>query len=1046
LRATVAVTSGSASPASGLLPIPEPQHAMSALPTARSSSIKRPAHQPCARPWVGARLRATAAVTSDSASPASGLLPIPEPQHAMSALPTARSSSIRRPAHQPCARLWVGARLRATAAVTSGSASPASGLLPIPEPQHAMSALPTARSSSIERPAHQPCARLWVGARLRATAAVTSGSASPASGLLPIPARPYAMSALPTAPSSSIRRPAHQPCARLWVGARLRATVAVASDSASPASGLLPIPEPQHAMSALPTARSSSIRRPAHQPCARLWVGARLRATVAVTSGSASPASGLLPIPEPQHAMSALPTARSSSIRRPAHQPCARPWVGARLRATVAVTSGSASPASGLLPIPEPQHAMSALPTARSSSIRRPAHQPCARLWVGARLRATVAVASGSASPASGLLPIPEPQRAMSALPTARSSSIRRPAHQPCARPWVGARLRATVAVASGSASPASGLLPIPARPYAMSALPTAPSSSIRRPAHQPCARPWVGARLRATAAVTSDSASPASGLLPIPARPYAMSALPTAPSSSIRRPAHQPCARPWVGARLRATVAVASDSASPASGLLPIPEPQRAMSALPTAPSSSIRRPAHQPCARPWVGARLRATAAVTSGSASPASGLLPIPEPQHAMSALPTAPSSSIRRPAHQPCARPWVGARLRATAAVTSGSASPASGLLPIPEPQHAMSALPTARNSSIERPAHQPCARPWVGARLRATVAVASGSASPASGLLPIPARPYAMSALPTAPSSSIRRPAHQPCARPWVGARLRATAAVTSDSASPASGLLPIPARPYAMSALPTAPSSSIRRPAHQPCARPWVGARLRATVAVASDSASPASGLLPIPEPQRAMSALPTAPSSSIRRPAHQPCARPWVGARLRATAAVTSGSASPASGLLPIPARPYAMSALPTARSSSIRRPAHQPCARLWVGARLRATAAVTSGSASPASGLLPIPARPYAMSALPTARNSSIERPAHQPCARPWVGARLRATVAIASNSPSPASGLLPIPERPYAMSFLGFMVFDGIAYPNPDQVALGYPRLIR
>jgi hypothetical protein len=232
----------------------------------------------------------------------------------------------------------------------------------------------------------------------------------------------------------------------------------------------------------------------------------------------------------------------------------------------------------------------------------------------------------------------------------------------------------------------------------------------------------------------------------------------------------------------------------------------------------------------------------------------------------------------------------------------------------------------------------------------------------------------------------------------------------------------------------------------RPCARLWVGARLRATVAVTSGSASPASGLLPIPEPQHAMSALPTARSSSIKRPAHQPCARPWVGARLRATAAVTSDSASPASGLLPIPEPQHAMSALPTARSSSIRRPAHQPCARLWVGARLRATAAVTSGSASPASGLLPIPARPYAMSALPTARNSSIERPAHQPCARPWVGARLRATVAIASNSPSPASGLLPIPERPYAMSFLGFMVFDGIAYPNPDQVALGYPRLIR
>jgi hypothetical protein len=61
-------------------------------------------------------------------------------------------------------------------------------------------------------------------------------------------------------------------------------------------------------------------------------------------------------------------------------------------------------------------------------------------------------------------------------------------------------------------------------------------------------------------------------------------------------------------------------------------------------------------------------------------------------------------------------------------------------------------------------------------------------------------------------------------------------------------------------------------------------------------------------------------------------------------------------------------------------------------------------------------------AMSSLPTAPSSSSERCAHQPYARPWVGARLRATVAMASGPPS------------------RFMVFDGIAYPNPDQVALG------
>jgi hypothetical protein len=88
-----------------------------------------------------------------------------------------------------------------------------------------------------------------------------------------------------------------------------------------------------------------------------------------------------------------------------------------------------------------------------------------------------------------------------------------------------------------------------------------------------------------------------------------------------------------------------------------------------------------------------------------------------------------------------------------------------------PGAAMSSLPTAPSSSIERRADQnPCARHWVGARLRATVAMASGSPSPASGLLPVPARQCHL---------CRQHQAHRSkdVARPWVGARLRATAAI-----------------------------------------------------------------------------------------------------------------------------------------------------------------------------------------------------------------------------------------------------------------------------
>jgi hypothetical protein len=213
------------------------------------------------------------------------------------------------------------------------------------------------------------------------------------------------------------------------------------------------------------------------------------------------------------------------------------------------------------------------------------------------------------------------------------------------------------------------------------------------------------------------------------------MSSLPTAPSSSSERRADQnPCARPWVGARLRATVAMASGSPSPASGLLPVPARQCHLYRQPQAHRS---KDVHtNPCARPWVGARLRATVAMASGF-SVARKRAPT-GPGAAMSSLPTATSSSIERRAHQPMRSalgrsPLAGDRRDGLGLSVARKRAPTG-------PSAAMSSLPTAPSSSSERRADQnPCARPWVGARLRATVAMASGFPSPASGLLPVPAR-------------------------------------------------------------------------------------------------------------------------------------------------------------------------------------------------------------------------------------------------------------------------------------------------------------------
>jgi hypothetical protein len=267
---------------------------------------------------------------------------------------------------------------------------------------------------------------------------------------------------------------------------------------------------------------------------------------------------------------------------------------------------------------------------------------------------------------------------------------------------------------------------------------------------------------------------------------------------------------------------------------------------------------------------------------------------------------------------------------------------------------------------------------------------------------------AMSSLPTAPSSSIERCAHQPMRSalgrsPLAGDR--------RDGLGPSVARKRAPTGPSAaMSSLPTAPSSSSERRADQPpCARPGGGARWRATVAMASGSPSPASGLLPVPARQCHLCRQPEAHRS---KDVHtNPCARPWVGARLRATVAMASGSPSPASGLLPVPARQCHLCRQPQAhRSKDVQT---NPCARLWAGARLRATVAMASGFSVARKRAPTGPSA--AMSSLPTAPSSSSERRADQnPCARLWAGARLRATVAMASDSPSPASGLLPIPAR--------------------------------
>jgi hypothetical protein len=126
-----------------------------------------------------------------------------------------------------------------------------------------------------------------------------------------------------------------------------------------------------------------------------------------------------------------------------------------------------------------------------------------------------------------------------------------------------------------------------------------------------------------------------------------AMSSLPTAPSSSIERRADQPMRSalgrsPLAGDRRDGLVLSVARKRAPTG-------PGAAMSSLPTAPSSSIERRAHQPmrsalCRSPLAGDRRDGPGLSVARKRAPTG-------PSAAMSSLLTAPSLSIERCAHQP-----------------------------------------------------------------------------------------------------------------------------------------------------------------------------------------------------------------------------------------------------------------------------------------------------------------------------------------------------------------------------------------------------------
>jgi hypothetical protein len=321
----------------------------------------------------------------------------------------------------------------------------------------------------------------------------------------------------------------------------------------------------------------------------------------------------------------------------------------------------------------------------------------------------------------------------------------------------------------------------------------------------------------------------------------------------------------------------------------------------------------------------------------------------PGAAMSSLPTAPSSSIERRAHQPMRSalgrsPLAGDRRDGLGLSIARKRAPTG-------PGAAMSSLPTAPSSSIERCADQPMRSalgrsPLAGDRrdgLGLSVARKRAPTGPGA----------AMSSLLTAPSLSIERCADQPMRsalgrsplagdrRDGLGLSIARKRAPTGPGA--------------AMSSLPTAPSSSIERCADQPMRSalgrsPLAGDRRDGLGLSVARKRAPTG-------PGAAMSSLLTAPSLSIERCADQPMRSalgrsPLAGDRRDGLGLSIARKRAPTGP-------GAAMSSLPTAQSSSIARPAHQQYARLWVGARLRATVAMASVSPSPASGLLPVPAR---------------------------------------------------------------------------------------
>jgi hypothetical protein len=182
---------------------------------------------------------------------------------------------------------------------------------------------------------------------------------------------------------------------------------------------------------------------------------------------------------------------------------------------------------------------------------------------------------------------------------------------------------------------------------------------------------------------------------------------------------------------------------------------PGAAMSSLPTAPSSSIERRAHQPMRSalgrsPLAGDRRDGLGLSVARKRAPT-------DPSAAMSSLPTAPSSSIERCAHQPMRSalgrsPLAGDRRDGLGPSVARKRAPTG-------PSAAMSSLLTAPSSLIERCAHQPMRSalgrsPLAGDRrdgLGLSVARKRAPTGPSA----------AMSSLPTAPSSSIERRAHQP---------------------------------------------------------------------------------------------------------------------------------------------------------------------------------------------------------------------------------------------------------------------------------------------